>query len=200
MAVSIRALVIIAVGGLAVAGCGDNNPATQEPATSTAPSTVITPGPATTTSPATTPHAPLTREQAARRYLAIIKSTNAVLDEPQCAQSEDFFINGGSWPPDDHPEWDEHAFKVLRACHKKLLPMQKTSFKAFQTTLWPVDARADMADLILQSQAFLRCLKKSARVASDSEMYKALECFTEDDGSADRVRARFGLPIRTPAG
>jgi hypothetical protein len=184
-----------------VSGCGSNKPAgsSTPPEPTTAASATPTTTPAATLSAAPKPvtSTVLTREQAATRYLAIIKASNAVFDEPKCAAAEDFFVNGGSWPPDGHSEYGERADKVLRECHKRLVPLFQASIKALQTTLWPVDARADVADLILQNQAFLYCLGKSSKATSSDAMYRALECFPEDDGSADRVRARFGLPIRT---
>ncbi len=105
-------------------------------------------------------------------------------------------MDGGSWPPDGHSEYGEHGDRVLRDCYKRLVPMYMSSIKAFQTTPWPIDSRTDVADLVLQDQAFLYCLKKATKSTSFGTMSKALECFAEDDGSADRVRARFGLPGR----
>jgi hypothetical protein len=150
-----------------------------------------------TTPPVATP-ATLTREQAGQLYLKLAKPANAIFDEPKCSQAEDFFINGGSWPPAD-TNWDDRADRVLRSCHKRLVPLFEKNIKAFQTTLWPADAQADVADLVSLDQAFLHCLKLSVRGTSSDEMYKALECFPADDGSADRVRARFGLPRRSPS-
>jgi hypothetical protein len=76
-----------------IAGCGGNaKPDAQgTPATTATTPAVNSPNPTPTEATPTT----LTREQAAKRYLAIIAASNAVFDEPKCAQSEDFFVNGG---------------------------------------------------------------------------------------------------------
>jgi hypothetical protein len=185
-------LLVLVIGAV---GCGSKP--TAIPTTTTP-----TPTPAVTTAPTTlTPSVPtpttLTRAQAAQRYQALSKPINAVFDEPKCSQAEDFFVNGGSWPPNSHPEWDDQAWRVLRGCHTRLIPLFNGWIKAAQSTPWPVDAREDMDDLVLQDQALLRCLKKGSRAKSDQDMTEVFECVPKDDGSADRVRARFGLPRRT---
>jgi hypothetical protein len=185
---------------LLLAGCGGSNQAgSNAPGSPTsAPATSVTPSTAASSSASPKPATPavLTREQAAKRYLQLVAASNTVFDEPKCEAAEEYMINGGTWPPDGHSEYGEHAFKVLRECHKRLLPLFAATIKAFQTTPWPVDARADIEALISLDQAFLYCEQKASKATSDSAMYKALECFPEDDGSADRVRARFGLPGR----
>ncbi|HWD83408.1 MAG TPA: hypothetical protein VG497_31120 [Kribbella sp.] len=138
----------------------------------------------------------MTRAQAAQRYLALAKPINTIFAEPKCKAAESYLVDGGTWPPDGHPEYGEQAYQVLRDCHKRLVPLYQESIVAEQTTAWPVDAEHDVADQILQDQAFLYYLTKSSKAASQTAMYKALECFPEDDGSADRVRARFGLSGR----
>ena len=138
---------------------------------------------------ASTPSA-LTREQAGQRYLALVKPVNAVFDDPSCRESEDIFISGGTWP-NDHPD------RVVRACFKRFVPLSEKWIRGMQTTAWPVDARADVADLISLEQARLHCAKKASRAATYDAMAEVYAgCFAEDDGSADRVRARFGLPAR----
>lgn len=190
-----RAIALAVTAILILAGCAGKD-ATKETASSEAP-TASTPTP--TPAAASTPGKPatLTREQAAQRYLAIVKPSNAVLDEPKCKQIGDFYSDGGSWPPADQPSWDERPHKVMAECYKRLLPIYEKELKEFQTTAWPADAAADMADLISLAQAHLHCVKQIARAASGDAMSKAIECFAPDDGSADRVRARFGLPIRS---
>ena len=71
-------------------------------------------------------------------------------------------MDGGSRPPDDHPEWDDKAYRVLRACYKRLVPLYGTSLKDFQTTRWPADARDDMADLVSLTQGVMHCLRQGA--------------------------------------
>jgi hypothetical protein len=182
---------------LLLAGCAGSNDtkaheATDSPAPTSAPTT-------TSAKPMSSPATPvvLTRAEAATKYLELIKASNAVFAEPKCTAAEEFLVEGGTWPPSGHSEYGEHADQVLRGCHKRLVPLYEMSLKAFQTIHWPADARADMADLILQDQAFLYCLKKTSKATGSTAMYKALQCFPEDDGSADRVRARFGLPGRS---
>jgi hypothetical protein len=185
----------MALAALIVVGCGGKaEPDAQGTPSTTATPTVSTSKPATTAKPTPTT---LTREQAAKRYLAIIKPANAVFDEPKCKQSEDFLLNGGSWPPDDHPDWDDRAYRILRACYKRLVPLYEQSINAFQTTAWPADAKEDMADLISLDQAVLHCIRQGSRATSDSDMEEVFQCTPKDDDSADRVRARFGLPTRT---
>jgi hypothetical protein len=176
---------------------GANSPSTPNAATS-----LPTPSAAASTTPSSPSRTPtraatLTREQAAKRYLAIVKVINDELAEPKCKAVQDFFVDGGSWPPNEHPEYGEVAYKVMKACFKAWLPNNEAVIRQFQTTPWPVDAREDMADLILFDQALLRCYRQGARATSDQDIYDAFECLPKDDGSPDRVRARFGLPRRS---
>lgn len=197
-----RTFIIMVV--LLLAGCGaakdtqtdaemSASPSTATPTASQAPAaTRLTATPKSVT-PTT-----LTREQAAARYLALAKPINAIFDEPKCKAAEEYMVEGGTWPPDGHSDYGvQRADQVLRGCHKRLVPLYQATIKAFQTTAWPVDSRADVTAMILQDQAFLYCLTKTTKATSSSAMYRAIECFPEDDGSADRVRARFGLPGRT---
>lgn len=114
-------------------------------------------------------------------------------DLPRCAESEEIFVSGGTWP-NDHPD------RVVRACYKRYVPLLETFIRALQTTAWPVDSRADVADMVSIDQAYLHCAKTAVRAATYEAMSQVYDaCFPEDDGSADRVRARFGLPGRSPS-
>ncbi len=186
-----RAIAVVAALAVALGGCAGKDAARESSAT---PSTSL-PTPTVVATPSTPPTpakpATLTRVQAGQRYLALVKPVNAVFEEPKCKESEDIFISGGTWP-NDHPD------RVVRACFKRFVPLHEKLIAALQTTAWPVDARADIADMISINQAQLHCAKKASRAATYdamSEVYAG--CFPEDDGSADRVRARFGLPGRS---
>jgi hypothetical protein len=182
---------LLAAAGLVLTGCGAASKSPVAQPSVTAATTAATATPSTATPAAPTTPATLTREQAGQRYLALVKPVNAVFDEPKCKESEEIFISGGTWP-NDHPD------RVVRACFKRLVPLAERWIVAMQTTAWPADAKADVADLISLEQARLHCEKKGARAASYDAMDEVYAgCFPEDDGSADRVRARFGLPGRT---
>lgn len=182
---------------LLLTGCGSSE-ANHEGAPRSAPTSPRT----STTKPAVAPSAraaapkTLTRQQAAARYMALAKPINAIFAEPKCKAAESYMIDGGTWPPSGHAEYGEQAYQVLRDCHKRLMPLYEASIRAEQTTPWPVDAKADVASQVLQDEAFLYCMTKTSKATSSSAMYQALQCFPQDDGSADRVRARFGLPGR----
>lgn len=187
-----RNTVVILLAVLALAGCGGKTPVAQtgpHPTTPSATPSAVTPQPAPPT-PAT-----LTREQAGQRYLTLTQPINAVFDRPECAAAEDYMVNGGSW---DRSEYGgKHADQVLRVCYKQLIPLYTTQIQAFQSTPWPTDAKQDMADLISLDQGFLHWLKQAAKGTTADQMYTALQSVPADDGSADRVRARFGLPGRS---
>jgi hypothetical protein len=182
---------IVAVLMLIGAGCAGGHEEGSPPATQPSTTTTATPTPTPTPSAAASTPATLTRAQAGQRYLALIKPVNAVFEEPKCKESEDIFISGGTWP-NDHPD------RVVRECYQRYVPLDEKWLVALQTTAWPADSRADVADLISLEQAFLHCARKGARAATYEAMAEVYSgCFPEDDGSADRVRARFGLPGRS---
>jgi hypothetical protein len=187
--------VTMALAALILAGCGGK----AEPDAQEAPSATGTPTvSASKTTPIPKPSpTTLTREQAGKRYLALTAPINAVFDEPKCSQAEDFMIDGGTWPPDAHPSWDDQAWRILRSCYRRIVPLYAAWDRAAASTPWPVDARADVADLISYDQAIVYCMKKGAQAKSEQDIVDVFTCIPKDDGIADRVRARFGLPIRT---
>jgi hypothetical protein len=191
-ALTVRALSSIAIGVLVLTGCSGNDPATAPPAT---PTGAITP--AMTPTSAKTP-ATLTREQAGKRYLQIVKPYNDLQEDEKCKAVDDYYIDGGSWPPDDHPDWDDKAHRVVRDCYKRYVTISVQQTKDLQTTHWPAESADDMADLISLNQALLHCFRQGSRATSDDDANEIYNCFPKDDDSADRVRARFGLPGRTP--
>lgn len=182
-----RTTILAVIAVLALAGCGGKTPVAQTgPAPSA--STVATPSPAPSTPTV------LTRQQAGQRYLAITKPTNDVFDRPDCATAEDYLVNGGSW--DRSKYGGKHADQVLRVCYKELIPLFTAQIQAIQSTPWPADAKQDIADLVSLDQGFLHWLTQAAKGTTADQMYTALQSVPPDDGSADRVRARLGLPGR----
>ena len=184
-----RNTIIALLAVAALAGCSGETPAAQQtPSPTPSPTPSVTP--VTSPSPAT-----LTREQAGRKYLAMIKPVNAVYDRADCTAAEDYMVNGGSW---DRTKYSyEHADQILRVCYKQLIPLYTTQIQTLQSTPWPADAKQDIVDLVSLNQAFVHCLRQAVKGSTAQQMYTALECFPPDDGSADRVRARFGLPGRS---
>ncbi|TCC01325.1 hypothetical protein [Kribbella soli] len=190
-----RFAIAITAAVLLLAGCGGSKEPGGSPPVAVAPTTVtVTPTPIQTPTPSATASTPatLTREQAGKLYLAITKPVNAVFEKPECRDNEEVFLSGGTWPS-DHPD------RVVRACYKRMLPLAERWLVLLQTTPWPADAKGDVADLISLEQARLHCVKQGTRATTYDAMAEIYSnCFPQDDGSADRVRARFGLPIRTP--
>lgn len=185
---------LVALASIALlAGCGGGDPAASTPDT---PALSSTPTVSVTPSRPPTPKV-LTREQAAKRYLEIVKPFNDQLADSKCQAADDYIVNGGSWPPDGHPDW-ERAEKVAQGCFKKLVPLLERQIRDLQSTRWPTDAKSDVADLVSLSQGILHCDRQGAKADTTQEMDAVYACFPEDDGSADRVRARFGLPTRSP--
>jgi len=186
-----RTTVILILASVALAGCGSKTPAAQTSPTPSSTPVAVTPAP---TTPAPRPTT-LTRQQAGVKYLALVKPINAVYDEPQCKDAEDYMVNGGSWDRSTHG--DKHADQILRSCYKRLIPMYEKNIRVFQSTPSPADAKQDMADLISLDQGLLHWLKQAVKGTTADKMYTALQTVPADDGSADRVRARFGLPGRS---
>lgn len=184
-----RHIVGVMLAVLALTGCGGKTPVVQATPTVTATPSVTVPP----TQPATS--TPLTREQAGQKYLAMAKPINAIFDRPDCKTAEDYLVNGGSW--DDTKYHGQRADQVLRSCYKLLIPLYVANIQSWQTTLWPADAKQDVADLTSLDQGMLHWLRQAAKGSTAAQMYTALESVPADDGSADRVRARFGLPGRT---
>jgi predicted small lipoprotein YifL len=187
-----RKIIIAAVAVVALAGCGGKPVAVQPAATATA-TVTASPSPTVSRTPAT-----LTREQAAQRYLQVVKPYNDATDDAKCRAIDDFYVlSGGSWPPNDHHDWDEQPEKVARACFKRLTSIMDKEIKDLQTTAWPTDALGDIADLISLNQAYLHCFKQGGKAITSQAVYDTYDCIPKDDDSADRVRARVGLPGRT---
>jgi hypothetical protein len=174
-------------------GCG-SKPVAGQPAAIPSPTATSASTPTVSRTPAT-----LTREQAAKRYLQIVKPYNDLSADAKCHAIDDFYVlSGGSWPPDDHGDWDEQPEKVARACFKRFMPITDKEIKDLQRTAWPADALGDIADLISMNQGYLHCFRQGSKATTAQAVYDTYACFPKDDDSADRVRARVGLPGRTP--
>lgn len=192
-----RIFATITVAVLLLAGCGGSKdgttgtpPASTPTAAPVAASTTPTVPPTVAPKPATP--AVLTRAQAAKRYLEIVKPYNDAAGTARCKALDEFEVEGGEWPPADHRDWPGEE-KVGKACFKTYLATTTKEIQDLQATLWPVDAKDDMADLISLDQAYLHCWRAASKVSASA----TYQCLPQDDGSADRVRARFGLPGRT---
>lgn len=191
----------VVIAALMLAGCGGGPASTSQGGSSPVSAPSSTPSAtasSTTPAPTKTPtvQAVLTREQAGRRYLALIKVSNDELSDAKCMAAQGYYLDGGSWPPAGRPEYGQVAHKTMRDCFKTWMPSEAAVIRGLQTTRWPVDAREDVADLISYSQAVLHCYRQATRATTDQGMYEAFDCIPKDDGAADRVRARFGLPRR----
>lgn len=180
--VILRALAA-AVAVIAIAGCSAGG--TPAPAPT---ATVTVTAPAAASPSASTTAKTLTREQAAKRYRKIIKPFNRASENCWKAAKP---LEEGGWYESDRALMG----KVRRAC-KALPAANKKLVEQLQGTAWPADAENDMGDVIALAQAEQFAFRQMAKAQTPDDWYEAMENLPADDGSADRVRARFGLPTR----
>jgi hypothetical protein len=173
---------------LTACGGGDGKPATS----ASSPTSDSSPSPPSGTT-ASTGQAVLTREQAAKRYLEIVAPVNkagAPIAVGKCGDAHRF-IRGES---NETYMSNGEMVTALRACYKRVLAPTERWISELQRTAWPVDAREDIQDLISFEQVQLHCSRQVTRATTYEELDKAYQCWPPKDESADRVRARLGLP------
>ncbi|HZB28949.1 MAG TPA: hypothetical protein VE465_02165 [Streptosporangiaceae bacterium] len=167
------ALITTVLAVTLTAGCGA--------ATSTAPADTARPAAA---APSASTAAPMSRQAAAKYYLAVVKPWNSLWDD--CIVVE---------------RWGEYTpameRRALAACRKLPGVLTKMIHELEHPPApWPAEARAAMQDLIDSDRALNYCIKQLRDVTTVGGYFQASQSCPNQSGdrSADIVRAHLGLP------
>jgi hypothetical protein len=164
------------VSVVAVSGCDDATSAADAPsaAPSAAPSVSVTAAP-----PSVKPSpAALTRAQAARRYLAIIRPYNVALERLEKG------VNTGRPVP------------TLHQLAKHLVAANTAQVRALRGTPWPTAVRPAMRRLIAESAAAQRYWRGAMRAPTRAAMIRYILAAAKHDGAepAAKIRRLLRLP------
>jgi DNA polymerase IIIc chi subunit len=151
---------------LTLAGC----------ATATTTTPVAAPPAATTPATITTPP-PLSKPDAAQRYLAIVKPYNVALERLETA------INSGQ------------PVATLRTRASELAAANQEQINQLQTTLWPTEIRAPMAELIAESGKSQPLLLQAAQAKTRSQLVQAVVDGLKHDGKTPAKAIRDFLEL-----
>lgn len=136
----------------------------------------------------------LTREAAAAQYIASGDQLNKVIQatDVQCKLDRDFYTG-------DATEANPPAKRLanLKDCDAKVAKAMRDAVARTRALQWPTEVQADIEKLIKLNEAQAYTLERMAAAADEEEYLKLNASLPPDDGSADIVRARLGLPTRT---
>ena len=168
-----RLILVTATALAALAGCSSATTAT------TAATGTPVVGSTPTTSAAATPPtpAPLSKPDAARRYLDIVRPYNVALEALETA------INSGQ------------PVATLRARADELAAANDTQIKQLQATVWPIEVRAPMAELIAESGKAQPLFLKAAQAKTRSQVVQAVVDFGKHQGKAPAKAIRELLEL-----
>lgn len=162
--------VVVLLAGV-LAGCSEatNEGATQAPVTESTTSSA--------TSPAEPTPAPLSKPDAARRYLDIVKPYNEALENLEQA------INDGQ------------DLEVQQTSAGELVGANEQQIKDLESVVWPADVRDAMAELVAESRKAQPFLREAAQAGSTDDLVEALLAAMEHDGAepAEKIRAALDL-------
>lgn len=139
------------------------------------------PGPPTAPSaspaPTTTTPRPLSQEQAAKRYLAIVKPYNVALERLEQA------INTG------------RPLATVRTLARQVASANAAHMRDLRTTAWPVEVRAPVRELLAESAQAQVYWRQAAQATTRSGLMQAMLTAVQYDGSdaAGRIRRRLDL-------
>jgi hypothetical protein len=138
--------------------------------------TATTASSAHSTSTLSTP-APLSQEQAARRYLAIVKPYNIALERLEQA------INTG------------RPMATVRTLAAEVASANAAHMRELRATLWPMDVRAPVRELLAESAQAQVHWRRAAQATTRSGLVQAVLQAVEHDGTqaAGRIRRRLDL-------
>ena len=166
--------IVTCIAGLAVgAACSDSE--WLRTVDTSAPTTTLTVEAApSTTSP---PPAPLSKEQAAERYLAIVEPYNVSLEALEQA------VNGGK-PVD-----------ALRTQAASVAEANDTHVRALEATAWPADVQPAVDELVTASEQAQIYWLQAAQAQTREALVAAAVAAGEHDGgaAADAIRNLLGL-------
>ncbi|HET6952378.1 MAG TPA: hypothetical protein VFI47_18505 [Acidimicrobiales bacterium] len=162
------------VGAACSAGAGSRAD-TSTSSDASKPSTTLTvqPPPATTAPPP----APLSTEQAAERYLAVVEPYNLALEAFEQA------INGGQ------------PVESLQTAAAAVASANETQVQELQATAWPADVQPAVDELVTESgQAQIYWLQASQAPTRDALIAAAVSASEHDGGAAaGTIRTLLGL-------
>lgn len=152
-----RLIVVTATALVLLAGC------------STATTSTPVAAPTTTTSataPTTTTRPPLSRADAARGYLAIVKPYNVALEQLEQA------VNSGQ------------PVATLRTRTSELAAANDTQIKQLQAAVWPADVRAPIDELIAESGKAQPFFLAAAQAKNRNQVVQAILDSRKHDAKA----------------
>jgi hypothetical protein len=179
-----RLRVCTAVALVALAGCSGTE--TVEPAAEPTPAR-------TTAAPSPTPAATLTREQAGKRYLVLVAAdkANRARNAKKCAKDDGFLMEGGS-----SNKTSSEILANVRECTGNAAKFLRGWVAELRAEKWPADAHADIDSLARLVEAQAYAMERCSKATTTDEYVQVMGSYPQDDGSADLIRARFGLPKR----
>ncbi|HEV8558271.1 MAG TPA: hypothetical protein VGR06_18010 [Actinophytocola sp.] len=154
---------------LTLAGCAT---ATTTTPVAAPPAATTSTTPATTTTPP-----PLSKPDAAQRYLAIVKPYNVALERLETA------INSGQ------------PVATLRTRASELAAANQEQINQLQTTLWPTEIRAPMAELIAESGKSQPLLLQAAQAKTRPQLVQAVVDGLKHDGKTPAKAIRDFLEL-----
>jgi hypothetical protein len=131
------------------------------------------------TAPPTTaaPPKPLSRAQAARRYLAIVKPYNVALERLE--QS----FNAGK------------PIAELRVLADRVAKANTAEMRELRATVWPANVRAPIRELVAESEAAQRYWRQAAKAGTRDELLRAVQAAGRHDGSEPAGKIRKTLDL-----
>lgn len=179
-----RALVVTV---LILAGC-TNDPAPAAKPTLAPSSAAVSASPTKGT---------ITREAAAQQYLRLAAPSNAVGDavNAKCLADWKFLDEGGS-----SEKTSSERLANMKDCDIKYVASIRSWVAAMRAATWPPEIATDLENALKYNEAVAYAFDRRIKAQNEEEYQKASAAIPADDGSADLVRARLGLPTRSPKG
>lgn len=154
-------------------GCTAEDSDKPAPTTKAAPASV---------SPVASPAASITREAAAKQYLALVAPNNTKTN--QCNEVSTFYAN----------TYTDTALAKVKICYGELAKVTRVFAAQVRASQWPAELGADIEALARSLDAFAYAYEQIAKARTAEEYWSVQP--PRDDGTADIVRARLGLPTR----
>lgn len=160
-----RLMLVIVTALVAAAGCSTSTPVAAPRTTSTS------------TAATTTTLAPLSKADAARRYLAVVRPYNVALEQLEQA------INSGQ------------PVATLRTRASELAAANDTQITQLQTTVWPIEVRAPMDELIAESGKAQPFFLRAAQAKTSNQVTQAILDSRKHDAKAPAKSIRELLEL-----
>ncbi|WP_141754265.1 hypothetical protein [Streptomyces agglomeratus] len=165
--------------------CSSSEP--EESAAPTSPSPLAS-APASTTPTASASPKALTREEAGKKYLELVKPVNAMLDKCYFGKVLPLLESGGSTSA-DFP-------KIRKAC-AGMGKANRTFADDLEAVKWPAAARKDVGRLIDEKRADQLAWEEIEKVRTHEDLFNPKYPLTDASEAAALVRAHLGLPPRS---